>query len=100
MCTCIVLLKHVLLVTKEIWQYVELNNFVDVSLCIDTLSPSLSNILKEGRKEMFYITTHSTHFIYGYMASDICHHPTDRTHSNTSRGAPAGTRNSSMGSPR
>ena len=27
--------------------------------------------LKEGRKEMFYLTTHSTHFIYGYMASDI-----------------------------
>ena len=27
---------------------------------------------KEGRKEMFYLTTHSTHFIYGYMASDIC----------------------------
>ena len=26
---------------------------------------------KQGRKEMFYITTHSTHFIYGYMASDI-----------------------------
>ena len=26
---------------------------------------------KEGRKEMFYLTTHSTHFIYGYMASDI-----------------------------
>ena len=24
------------------------------------------------RKEMFYLTTHSTHFIYGYMASDIC----------------------------
>ena len=24
----------------------------------------------EGRKEMFYLTTHSTHFIYGYMASD------------------------------
>ena len=23
---------------------------------------------------MFYLTTHSTHFIYGYM-----HHPTDRT---------------------
>ena len=28
-------------------------------------------IYKEGRKEMFYLTTHSTHFIYGYMASDI-----------------------------
>ena len=25
--------------------------------------------LREGRKEMFYLTTHSTHFIYGYMAS-------------------------------
>ena len=25
----------------------------------------------EGRKEMFYLTTHSTHFTYGYMASDI-----------------------------
>ena len=24
-----------------------------------------------GRKEMFYLTTHSTHFIYGYMALDI-----------------------------
>ena len=24
-----------------------------------------------GRKEMFYLTTHSIHFIYGYMASDI-----------------------------
>ena len=26
-------------------------------------------ILRE--REMFYLTTHSTHFIYGYMASDI-----------------------------
>ena len=25
----------------------------------------------EERKEVFYLTTHSTHFIYGYMASDI-----------------------------
>ena len=25
----------------------------------------------EGRKELFYLMTHSTHFIYGYMASDI-----------------------------
>ena len=25
----------------------------------------------KGRKEMFYLTTHSTHFIYDYMASDI-----------------------------
>ena len=26
---------------------------------------------KRGRKEILYLTTHSTHFIYGYMASDI-----------------------------
>ena len=84
-----------------------------------------------GRKEMFYLTTHSTHFIYGYMASDIwlrtiqlarvetrCRHigysfrlaarvllyaPSHRHDSTyhglcyTSRGALAGTRNSSMG---
>ena len=25
----------------------------------------------EGRKEMFYLMTHSKHSIYGYMASDI-----------------------------
>ena len=88
---------------------------------------------EEGRKEMFYLTTHSTHFIYGYMASDIwlriimivrketrCRHigysfrltarvllyaPSHRQDSTyhglcyTSRGALAGTRNSSMGPP-
>ena len=26
---------------------------------------------QEGRKEMFYLMTHSTHFIYSYMVSDI-----------------------------
>ena len=25
----------------------------------------------ESEREMFYLTTHSTHFIYGYMATDI-----------------------------
>ena len=25
----------------------------------------------QREREMFYLTTHSTHFIYGYMASDI-----------------------------
>ena len=28
-------------------------------------------MVKDERKEMFHLTTHSTHFIYGYMASDI-----------------------------
>ena len=26
---------------------------------------------KERRKEMFYLTTHSANFIYGYMVSDM-----------------------------
>ena len=75
---------------------------------------------------MFYLTTHSTHFIYGYMASDIWlrtilivrhlgyslrltarvlsyapSHRQDSTYHSlcyTSRGALAGTRNSSIGS--
>ena len=74
----------------------------------------------EGRKEMFYLMTHSTHFIYGYIASDIwlrtilivreetrlaarvlLYAPSHRQDSTqhglcyTSRGALAGTRNSS-----
>ena len=31
----------------------------------------LFTIKKEGRKAYIYLTTDSTHFIYGYMASDI-----------------------------
>ena len=27
--------------------------------------------IRERKREMFYLTTHSTHFIYGYMSSDI-----------------------------
>ena len=88
---------------------------------------------KTREREMFYLTTHSTHFIYGYMASDIwlrtilivrketsCRHigysyrltarvllyaPSHRQNNTyhglcyTSRGALAGTRNSSMGPP-
>ena len=30
-----------------------------------------SHLAREREREMFYLTTHSTHFIYGYMASDI-----------------------------
>ena len=37
---------------------------VDVIIWTDTS-------LTVWQKEMFYLTTHSTHFIYGYMASDI-----------------------------
>ena len=56
---------------------------------------------------MFYLTTHSTHFIYGYMASArvllyASSHRQDNTYHvlcYTSRGALAETRNSSMGPP-
>ena len=91
----------------------------------------LGYLLRE--REMFYLTTHSTHFIYGYMASDTwlrtiqiareeirCRHigysyrltarvllyaPSHRQDNTyhglcyTSRGALAGTRNSSLGPP-
>ena len=87
----------------------------------------------ERERGMFYLTMHSTHFIYGYMASDIwlrtilivrketrcrhigysyrltarvrlyapCHRQDNTYHGlcYTSRGALAGTRNSSMGPP-
>ena len=86
-----------------------------------------------NEREIFYLTTHSTHFIYGYMATDMwlrtilivrkeirCRHigysyrltarvllyapshSQDKTYHGlcyTSRGALAGTRNSSMGPP-
>ena len=38
----------------------------------------------QGRKEMFYFTTHSTHFIYGYMASDKI----VKDHSDSEKGNP------------
>ena len=36
-----------------------------------SLLANIGELGEEGRKGMFYLTTHSTHFIYGYMASDI-----------------------------
>ena len=38
--------------------------------CVET-SYNLSMFSMIGRKEVFYLTTHSAHFIYDYMASDI-----------------------------
>ena len=36
---------------------------------LEICSEQYKNQLPVKRKEMFYLTTHSTHFIYGYMAS-------------------------------
>ena len=100
---------------------------------IINIKTKLPAVLREREREMCYLTTHSTHFIYGYMASDIwlrtilivrketrCRHigysyrltardllyaPSHRQDNTyhglcyTSRGALAGTRNSSMGPP-
>ena len=30
-----------------------------------------TEVKRDGRKEVFYLTTHSTHYIYSYMASGI-----------------------------
>ena len=48
-------------------------------ICKEDDGPSISacpthtiDVRRDKReREMFYLTTHSTHFIYGYMASDI-----------------------------
>ena len=43
-------------------------------LPVDQYSVGISAV--SGRKNFFYLTTHSTHFIYGYMASDIWYRTT------------------------
>ena len=45
--------------------------FVDQIVLPQLKKKQKTGLAMEGRKEMFYLTTHSTHFIYGYMASDI-----------------------------
>ena len=44
----------------------------------------LTIIGTEGRKESFYLTTHSTHFVYGYMASGYM----VKDHSDSEKGNP------------
>ena len=40
------------------------------------LRSPVTTLVVAGRKEgKVYLTTHSTHFIYGYMASDVCEGP-------------------------
>ena len=37
----------------------------------ENLDVGQTGLVREREREMFYLTTHSTYFIYGYMASDI-----------------------------
>ena len=39
--------------------------------CDDIKEINIAIFEQEGRKEIFYLMTHSTHFIYGYMSSDM-----------------------------
>ena len=48
-------------VDSEFWDRVTETTKYEFTFCLRN----------KGRKEMFYLTTHSTHCIYGYMASDI-----------------------------
>ena len=41
------------------------------SIFMNVLGPEGYIVFPGRRKEMFYLTTHSTHFIYGYMVSNI-----------------------------
>ena len=43
----------------------------DLKAVSDLLGIAVDPVLWERERKMFYLTTHSTHFIYGYMASDI-----------------------------
>ena len=114
---------------RRVHRILATNTFLHKIHCVNS---SKCSFVSE-REKCVYLTTHSTHFIYGYMASDIwlrtilivrketrCRHigysyrltvrvllyaPSHRQDNTyhglcyTSRGALAGTRNSSMGSP-
>ena len=46
------------------------NNNTNTNTSTICIGLKFSDCRKEGRKKMFYLTTNSTHFIYGYIASD------------------------------
>ena len=45
-----------------------------------TLESPLFSLISKGRKDMFYLTTHSTHFIYGYKEEKSIYLTTHSTH--------------------
>ena len=81
-CLCICLFLFVLLVLFVVCFLLFLCFVLFVCVFVLSLSYTICvgqislTTRKEGRKEMFYLTTHSTHFIYGYMASDIWYRTT------------------------
>ena len=68
--------------SPHVWHLIAVNVLGVLLNKTFTFFPSCVRIV-EGRKEMFYLTTHSTHFIYGYMASNMV-----EDHSDGERGIP------------
>ena len=52
----------------SVWS--EWNNKNSISKHAIKIFTMSKNVLRFGRKEMFYLTTYSTHFIYSYMVKD------------------------------
>ena len=46
------------------------------------VSQAQGQSFRTRERAMFYLTTHSTHFIYGYMASDMVKHHSDSERGN------------------
>ena len=57
--------------TKQLLAVLSLEPLVAVVLDHVEVFTLRNRVNQSGRKEMFYLTTHSTHFIYSYMVSDI-----------------------------
>ena len=64
-----IMIRYIIIIIMMI--YNNNNNDNDNDNDNDKIYNNNNNNDKEGMKEMFYLTMHSTHFIYGYMASDI-----------------------------
>ena len=58
-------------------------NMVNMNVCVCVRDREKRDRQRDGQKEMFYLTTDSTHFIYGYMASDMV-----KDHSDIEKGNP------------
>ena len=57
-------------VTPVVEHWLEREN-IPTSGVLKTTYVVLHIVTRERERELFYLTTHSTHFIHGYMASDI-----------------------------
>ena len=79
MCVFIVFVAVLMLVVTQTLFYLKWRSRKSIggggggTITCSRMPPASANgtLRREREREMFYLTTHSTHFIYGYMASDI-----------------------------